>query len=775
MTVTSATCQPINPKLHFQMYLGDQQPSHRESASATSCRSSTSSSSSSLLTRAWASSGASWLRFSHAVTSSPRSRRLSSQLLFAGVALFFLHQLVLDRANRPLQEPVSSVASTPSSSLIDTNTVDVGNNRRHDVVSVGVGDDEDRGDAEEEVIATPIKASVEELREYMRHYNKILRMLISKRTRAEWAFQTNTTDENLMCRLKGFAKLTNWQTNEWEDHISLLDWSILKTVDEPELRRMYEFVSDLGSKPMEREKVRQRNILEGEMTETYKDAEVCPFNNQHCDPHEDETWRLEQSLKKELKRSQTRKGVPKMEYIWRTWRDLTGKKVRNQFIEYVRLSKEIVDAMGDPKIKTQKDLWLEAYESPEIEFEVHRIYEELRPFYFEFHAFVRHRLSLHYGKDIVDPKGLIPSHLLGNLWAQKWHDSFGVVSEFPKALLDVTPNLQKLNYTVKRMFEVGDQFFTGLGLIGLEEGSPDCLQLSMLERPRDGRRVNCYNDAKDFMLTDQLPGDFRIIQCASVNHADLILAHHQLGHIQYFMQYVQQPPIFREAAMPGILDAISEALTMSVSTAKHLKSIGLLEEHFRQDMHTQLAFLMREALEKIPFLPYAYLMDLYRWKVFNGSIPIDRMNAEWWKIGAEFQGIKPPVPRTEEDFDPGAKVHFLRGTSYIRFFLAKILQYTLHQALCEAAGQFDPSQPELMPLHECDISGSRAAGHKLMRLMQAGSSKHWKDLLFELTGSRELSAKPVLNYFVPLRKYIRGYIAAHRVHVGWPLPSDSAS
>lgn len=55
-----------------------------------------------------------------------------------------------------------------------------------------------------------------------------------------------------------------------------------------------------------------------------------------------------------------------------------------------------------------------------------------------------------------------------------------------------------------------------------------------------------------------------------------MVAHHEMGHIQYFMQYKDLPVTFREGANPGFHEAIGDVLALSVSTPKHLHSINLL-------------------------------------------------------------------------------------------------------------------------------------------------------------------------------------------------------
>lgn len=59
---------------------------------------------------------------------------------------------------------------------------------------------------------------------------------------------------------------------------------------------------------------------------------------------------------------------------------------------------------------------------------------------------------------------------------------------------------------------------------------------------------------------------------------DLITVHHEMGHVQYFLQYKDQPVSFRDGANPGFHEAIGDVLALSVATPKHLQSIGLLDK-----------------------------------------------------------------------------------------------------------------------------------------------------------------------------------------------------
>ena len=69
----------------------------------------------------------------------------------------------------------------------------------------------------------------------------------------------------------------------------------------------------------------------------------------------------------------------------------------------------------------------------------------------------------------------------------------------------------------------------------------------------------------------------------------------------------------------------------------------------------------------------------------------------------KYQGIVPPVNRSEEDFDAGAKYHVANDVPYIRYFAAHVLQFMFYKELCLVSEQYDPADPN-KPLHQCDFS-----------------------------------------------------------------------
>lgn len=152
--------------------------------------------------------------------------------------------------------------------------------------------------------------------------------------------------------------------------------------------------------------------------------------------------------------------------------------------------------------------------------------------------------------------------------------------------------------------------------------------------------------------------------CTEVNFNDFITIHHEMGHIQYFIQYANQPITFRTGANPGFHEAIGDTIALSVSNPKHLNKIKLIDR-YRDNNRTAINSLMEMALDKIAFLPFGLLVDKWRWDVFSGGVNESNWNEHWWVLRKKYQKIKPPVGRNESDFDPGAKYHVAGDSQYI--------------------------------------------------------------------------------------------------------------
>jgi peptidyl-dipeptidase A len=232
--------------------------------------------------------------------------------------------------------------------------------------------------------------------------------------------------------------------------------------------------------------------------------------------------------------------------------------------------------------------------------------------------------------------------------------------------------------------------------------------------------------------------------CIEVTGEDFITIHHELGHNFYQRAYRKQPTLFLNGANDGFHEAIGDAIALSV-TPEYLVKLGLLDK--APDASGDTGLLLSRALEKVAFLPFGLLIDQWRWKVFSGEVKPSGYNSAWWDLRLRYQGVAPPVARSEADFDPGAKYHVPANVPYTRYFLAHILQFQFHKALCEAAGQKGP-------LHRCSVYDNRAAGAKLEKMLAMGQSRPWPDALEAMTGQRRMDATALLEYFAPLQKWL---------------------
>ncbi|ACG73082.1 Peptidyl-dipeptidase A [Anaeromyxobacter sp. K] len=397
------------------------------------------------------------------------------------------------------------------------------------------------------------------------------------------------------------------------------------------------------------------------------------------------------------------------------------------------------------------DLWRSGYDMPPDAFEADtdRLWAQVKPFYEELHCYVRSKLQKAYGKARVPDGKPIPAHLLGNMWAQDWANLYPLVEPYHgQPSLDVDAALRRQKTDPIKMVKLGEAFFTSLGFEPLPK---TFWERSQFTKPRD-RDVVCHASAWDVTYS----ADLRIKMCIRPTEEDLVTIHHELGHNFYQRAYVHLPVLFQNGANDGFHEAIGDAIALSI-TPGYLKQVGLIQT-VPKDEKGVVNVQMKRALEKVAFLPFGKLIDQWRWDVFSGKTPASRYNAAWWELRRKYQGVDAPVSRTEADFDPGAKYHVPANVPYTRYFLAHVYQFQFHKALCEAAGWKGP-------LHECSIYGSKAAGKKLDAMLAMGASKPWPEAYAALTGSRQADASAMLEYFAPLRAWLRKQIAGQSC--GW--------
>ncbi len=432
--------------------------------------------------------------------------------------------------------------------------------------------------------------------------------------------------------------------------------------------------------------------------------------------------------------------------VWIGWHRV-GREMRPEFERYVDLANRGAREVG---FADTGAMWRSRYDMEPDAFarEVDRLWAQVRPFYESLHAYTRTRLRATYGPELVPEKGPIPAHLLGNMWAQQWDSLTPLLApEASDPGYDLTKLLVQRATTPTGMVRFAEAFFVSLGLDPLP---PTFWERSMFVRPRD-REVVCHASAWDVDFVD----DLRIKMCIEITGEDFATVHHELGHNYYQRAYGGLPLLFRDGAHDGFHEAIGDTIGLSVTPA-YLTQIGILSS--ADGAGDDLTFLLRRALEKISFLPFGLVVDRWRWEVFSGAIGPKDYTRRWWELRRQYQGVTPPVPRDETEFDPGAKMHVAANVPYMRYFLAHILQFQFHRALLQSAGVAGP-------LHRGSIYGSKEAGRRLGATLEMGARKEWPDALETLTGERSMNAAGLLDYFAPLRRWLDEQNRGHPV--GW--------
>lgn len=432
--------------------------------------------------------------------------------------------------------------------------------------------------------------------------------------------------------------------------------------------------------------------------------------------------------------------------LWKGWHSI-GPPMRDRFARFVELSNQGAREMG---FKDTGALWRSGYDMPPDAFsaDLERLWNQVRPLYLSLHTYVRAQLVKKYGPNVVPPDGPIPAELLGNIWAQDWTHIFPILGLPENSRgYDLTDLLKAKNLDPKGMVKYGEGFFTSMGFAPLPK---TFWERSLFTKPAD-RDVVCHASAWDIDNKD----DLRIKMCILVRDEDFVTIHHELGHNFYQRAYKNQPFMFESGANDGFHEAIGDSIALAV-TPGYLKEVGLLDKVPPAD--ADIPLLLQQALDRVAFLPFGLLIDQWRWKVFSGEIKPGDYNKAWWELRLKYQGVAPPVGRTEADFDPGAKYHVAANVPYTRYFLAHILEFQFYRAMCKTAGYTGP-------LNRCTFYGSKAAGAQFNKMLEMGQSKPWPDALEAGTGERQIDGNALLEYFAPLQKWLDEQNKGQRV--GW--------
>ncbi|XP_013185642.1 angiotensin-converting enzyme [Amyelois transitella] len=482
-----------------------------------------------------------------------------------------------------------------------------------------------------------------------------------------------------------------------------------------------------------------------------------------------------------------------LKWLWASWREM-GSKLKKPYEELVKIENMAARRNGYTDIG---EAWREDLEVPKLRSLCRRLYNSIKPLYTLLHGVARFFLRIHYG-NIVPERGYIPAHLFGDLWSQNWDSIIDIMT--PQSI-DLDDSMKRQNWTVFHMVKRAEDFYQSLGLPAMTE---TFWRESVFTQENGVAR--CHGAAAD-MFKD---GDYRLIYCAGTTMQDFYVLHHEMGHIQYYIAYEDQPGLFRQANT-ALHESIGDSIMYGVMTPQHLHRLGLINDSVLYDNgkdrknynfnevddniertteetfdnketeinenvfidieSTDDLIVLKQALNKIPQIPFSLITDEYRWQYFEGNIDKDNENSVFWNMVQELSGITYPVERGEKYFDVGAKFHVPDNTPYIRYFLSSFLQHQIFEGLCKAAvfGRRDVTEdvPDTITPNRCDIYGSKSAGKILRDLMSQGHSEHWRIILSSTLGIEEISSESLLRYYRRLQDILQRFVVKYHVPIGW--------
>ncbi|XP_058815381.1 angiotensin-converting enzyme-like isoform X1 [Topomyia yanbarensis] len=583
--------------------------------------------------------------------------------------------------------------------------------------------------------------------QFLRDFDREAAEMCNRVASSEWRYAINATDFNKRRMREQQNLVSKFECLSWRRAASF-DSS---TIVDSSIRRQLGRIVQPGRCGLGEDKYAEITHVISLMKDNYNNAKVCPFPGGKSTVPGSESYRsssyvatyttyCDLKLEPELVRiMESSRAEPELRYYWLAWREKTGPSVKNTFMRYLDLANQAAERHG---FNDAGDQMRSLYDDSEFFFSVNDLWMKIQPLYKQLVTFVRKGLVRHYGEQVVRKDGPLPAHILGNMWAQNWHSILSLIQPGPSEMPDITGEMVRQGYTPFKMFQTAEEFFTSIGLPPM---APEFWRNSVFQKSNE-MYGQCTASAWDFCNKI----DFRIKQCTQVSLEDFVNAHHEMTHVQYYMQYASQPFLYREGPNPAFHEALANAISLCVGGPTHLQKLGLLNTPVsvtNGNTMINIEYLLSIALDKLPFMAYSLALEKWRWYVFEKG-PVG-MNARWWELRLRYQGIIPPTGRGFEHFDAGAKYHVISDQDYIKYFVATVLQFQIYSELCLASHHVGP-------LHTCDFYRSREAGRILSDVMQQGAALSSSQLLKLLTRGKtsRLSAEPLIDFFRPLEAWL---------------------
>ena len=620
--------------------------------------------------------------------------------------------------------------------------------------------------------AAPAAPQGETADQFIARVNDEFKKMYPELTAAQWLSSTYINDDSQLLAAKGNERYLT-QLNSWIEQAKRFEGQKMS----PESARAIQLLKLATAMPAPKDpaKLAELTQIATKMEGTYGAGTYCTGEG------DAKTCRQLGELEDVLRSS---RDYDAQLDAWQGWHTI-AQPMRKDYTRFVELVNEGSKEMG---FADAGEMWRSGYDMTpaEIAAETDRLWGQVKPLYEQLHCYTRTKLQATYGVEKGQVNGLLPAHLMGNMWQQDWGNLWDMLEPYKGAgSLDITGALEKqyqADYqaalakagpgpgteklfqaereaqlqVAKQMTERAQDFYTSLGMPKLPESYWTKTQFI---KPMD-RDVVCHASAWDMNMA----GDVRTKMCIKPNEEDFTTIYHELGHVYYYLAYNKLPPLFQTGAHDGFHEAIGDTMVLAM-TPDYLKSIGMVGEQ-QQSNEALINAQMRMALAKVSFMPFGLMIDRWRWGVFDGSIKPADYNKAWWELKAKYQGVGPATARGEEFFDPGAKYHVPGNTPYTRYFLSHVLQFQFYKGLCDAAGYKGP-------LYNCSFYGNKAAGQKFWAMLEKGASQPWQATLKELTGGEKMDAGPVLEYFAPLQDWLKQQNEGQTC--GWPAATPVAA
>lgn len=620
--------------------------------------------------------------------------------------------------------------------------------------------------------ATPAAPKGETADQFIARVNDEFKKMYPEMTAAQWLSSTYINDDSQLLAAKGNERYLT-QLNSWIEQAKKFEGQQMS----PETARAIQLLKLATAMPAPKDpaKLAELTQIATRMEGTYGAGTYCTG--------EGDAKKCRQLGELEDVLRSSRDYDAQLD-AWQGWHTI-AQPMRKDYTRFVELVNEGSKEMG---FADTGEMWRSGYDMTpaEIAAETDRLWGQVKPLYEQLHCYTRTKLQATYGVEKGQVNGLLPAHLMGNMWQQDWGNLWDMLEPYKGAgSLDITGALEKqyqADYqaalakagpgpgtdklfqaereaqlqVAKQMTERAQDFYTSLGMPKLPESYWAKTQFI---KPMD-RDVVCHASAWDMNMS----GDVRTKMCIKPNEEDFTTIYHELGHVYYYLAYNKLPPLFQTGAHDGFHEAIGDTMVLAM-TPDYLKSIGMVGEQ-QQSNEALINAQMRMALAKVSFMPFGLMIDRWRWGVFDGSIKPTDYNKAWWELKAKYQGVAPATARGEDFFDPGAKYHVPGNTPYTRYFLSHVLQFQFYKGLCDAAGYKGP-------LYNCSFYGNKAAGQKFWAMLEKGASQPWQATLKELTGGEKMDAGAVLEYFAPLQDWLKQQNEGQTC--GWPAAAPVAA